>query len=266
MTEPTTEQSAPGQHLGMSEPTTELATPSKPFGWRFTAPLLLGSTLNPINSSMIATALVGIGADMHAGPGATASLISVLYLCSAVMQPTMGKLSTLFGPRRIFLAGVVILLVGGVVGAAAPTLGVLLVSRALIGIGTSAAYPTAMALVRKSADATGVGVPSRVLGNFSIASQITVVFGLPLGGVLVGDFGWRAIFAVNIPLALISIVLTLAGVAKDQPVPREGREWLLTALDIPGIVLFAGAITSLLVFLSKLLPPPWWLAGRSAHA
>ena len=262
--EPTTEQAAAGQHLRMSEPTTEQATPPKPFGWRFTAPLLLGSTLNPINSSMIATALVGIGADMHAGPGATASLISVLYLCSAVMQPTMGKLSTLFGPRRIFLAGVVILLVGGVVGAAAPSFGVLLVSRALIGIGTSAAYPTAMALVRKRADATGVGVPSRVLGNFSIASQITVVFGLPLGGVLVGAFGWRTIFAVNIPLALISIVLTLAGVAKDQPVPREGRERLLTALDIPGIVLFAGAITSLLVFLSKLLTPPWWLGAVAA--
>jgi MFS family permease len=245
----------------MTEPTTEQAAPGKPFGWRFTAPLLLGSTLNPINSSMIATALVGIGADMHAGPGTTASLISVLYLCSAVMQPTMGKLSTLFGPRRIFLAGVVILLAGGVVGAAAPTFGVLLVSRALIGIGTSAAYPTAMALVRKRADATGVGVPSRVLGNFSIAAQITVVFGLPLGGVLVGAFGWRTIFAVNIPLALISIALTLAGVAKDQPVPLEGRERLLTALDIPGIVLFAAAITSLLVFLSKLLAPPWWLAA-----
>ena len=263
MTEPATEQSVPGHHLRMNEPTTEHATASKPFGWRFTAPLLLGSTLNPINSSMIATALVGIGADMHAGPGATASLISVLYLCSAVMQPTMGKLSTLFGPRRIFLAGVVILLFGGVVGAAAPTMGVLLVSRALIGIGTSAAYPTAMALVRKRADATGVGVPSRVLGNFSIASQITVVFGLPLGGVLVGAFGWRAIFAVNIPLALISMVLTLAGVAKDQPVPRQGRARLLTALDIPGIALFAGAITSLLVFLSQLLAPPWWLAAAA---
>lgn len=145
MSEPTTEQPAPEQQLHTSEPTTEQATAPKPFGWRFTAPLLLGSTLNPINSSMIATALVGIGADMHAGPGATASLISVLYLCSAVTQPTMGKLSTLFG---------------GVVGAAAPTLGVLLASRALIGIGTSAAYPTAMALVRKRADATGVGVPS----------------------------------------------------------------------------------------------------------
>jgi predicted MFS family arabinose efflux permease len=235
------------------------AVTTKPFGWRFTAPLLLGSTLNPINSSMLATGLVGIGVDFHAGPGTTASLISVLYLCSAVMQPTMGKLSTLFGPRRIFLTGVVILFVAGVIGAAAPGFGFLLLSRALIGVGTSAAYPTAMALVRKRADSVGVGVPSRVLGNFSIAAQITIVFGLPLGGVLAGAFGWRALFAVNIPLAAITFFSTFVGVAKDAPIPNAGRERLLTAIDIPGIALFAGTVTSLLVFLASLKTPRWWL-------
>lgn len=245
----------------MTGPATAMTTADKPFGWRFTAPLLLGSTLNPINTSMIATALVGIGVDMHAGPGATASLVSVLYLFSAVFQPTMGKLSTLFGPRRIFLTGVAILLTGGVVGAWAPTFFFLLVARALIGVGTSACYPTAMALVRQRADATGTGVPSRVLGNFSIAAQVTVVIGLPLGGVLVGAFGWRAIFALNIPLALVSIAMTLLGVAKDTPIPRQDRDHLVAALDLPGIFLFAGSITGLLVFLSDLTSPPWWLLG-----
>jgi MFS family permease len=232
---------------------------NKPFGWRFTAPLLLGSALNPINSSMIATALVGIGVDFHAGPGATATLVSVLYLFSAVAQPTMGKLSTLFGPRRIFLIGVGILLVAGIVGAAAPSFPFLFISRALIGIGTSACYPTAMALVRKRADSFGIGVPSRVLGNFSIAAQVTAVIGLPLGGILAGAFGWRALFAVNIPLAVISIVLTLVGVAKDEPIARENRDGLVVALDIPGIVLFGGAVTALLGFLASLQSPSWWL-------
>jgi len=248
----------------MTEAATKEAAFREAFGWRFTAPLLLGSTLNPINSSLIATGLVGIGADMHAGPGAAASLISVLYLCSAVMQPTTGKLSTLFGPRRIFLIGTVILLVGGVVGATAPSLLFLLVSRALIGIGSSAAYPTAMTLIRKRADDGGTGTPSRVLGDLSIAAQITAVFGLPLGGVLVGAFGWRALFVVNIPLALLTIAFTLAGVAKDPPSARKGFEGLATALDIPGVVLFAGAITGLLVFLSDLTSPQWWLAAAAA--
>ena len=231
----------------------------KPFGWRFTAPLLLGSTLNPINSSMIATGLLSIGLDFHLGPGQTASLISVLYLCSAVSQPTMGKLATLFGPRRVFMAGAIILLAAGVVGAAAPGFGFLLVSRALIGIGTSAAYPTAMALVRRRADEHGIGVPARVLGNFSIAAQITTVFGLPLGGVLAGTFGWRALFFVNIPLAIVTFVFTLLGVEKDAPRERQGSRALIASIDIPGIVLFAGTIVSLLVFLSDLSSPLWWL-------
>ena len=227
------------------------------FGWKFIAPLLLGSTLNPINSSMIATGLVGIGVDLHRGPGEVASLISVLYLCCAIMQPTMGKLSTLFGPRRIFLLGALILLLGGIIGAAAPSLGWLLLSRALIGIGTSAAYPTAMALVRRRADTAGIGVPSRVLGDLTIAAQVSVVVGLPLGGILAGALGWRALFAINIPLALLTLAFTLTGIAKDTPVPREGRERLLTALDLPGIVLFAGTIASLLTFLSSLKAPAW---------
>jgi predicted MFS family arabinose efflux permease len=238
---------------------TATETPARPFGLRFTAPLLLGSTLNPINTSMLATALVGIGIDFHAGPGTTASLVSILYLFSAVSQPTMGKLSTVFGPRRIFLIGVGILLVAGFIGAFAPTFTFLLVSRALIGVGTAAAFPTAMALVRRRADSLGTGVPTRVLGNFSIAAQVTAVIGLPLGGLLTGAFGWRALFAVNIPLAIISIVLTFFGVAKDVPVPKEGREKLLVSLDLPGIVLFAGAITALLFFLGDLKHPDWLL-------
>jgi MFS family permease len=233
--------------------------PAKPFGWRFTTPLLLGSTLNPINSSMLATGLLGIGLDFHLGPGPSASLISVLYLCSAIAQPTMGKLSTLFGPRRVFQAGILILLFAGIIGTLAPAFGFLLLSRALIGIGTSAAYPTGMALVRKRADSVGIGVPSRILGNFSIAAQVTVVIGLPLGGLLTGIWGWRALFFINIPLAVVVFVLTSIGVARDDPIPASVRGNVLKAVDVPGILLFAGAVTSLLVFLGDLTNPAWWL-------
>ncbi|MES1211986.1 MAG: MFS transporter [Leifsonia sp.] len=233
----------------------------KPFGLRFTSPLLLGSTLNPINSSLIATGLVGIGLDLHAGPGATATLISVLYLCSAVAQPTMGKLSTIFGPRRVFLAGAGILVLAGVVGALAPGFGWLLVSRALIGVGTSAAFPTAMALARRRADDSGIGVPTRFLGNLSIAAQVTAAVGLPLGGILTGAFGWRALFFVNIPLGVLSIGLTLFGVARDGRIENRGLRALLGRIDLPGIALFAGSVISLLLFLGDLARPNWWLLG-----
>ena len=241
------------------DPPTTPAQQPKPFGWRFSLPLLLGSTLNPINSSMIAVGLVSIAADFRTGPAATASLVSVLYLCSAVMQPTMGKLSTLFGPRRVFLSGVAVLLIGGAVGGLAPDLGVLLASRALIGVGTSACYPTAMALVRRRARLTGAGVPSRVLGSFSIAAQITVVIGLPLGGVLAGAFGWRALFWVNVPLAALVIAFAAVAVERDEQLPRRGAAATVAALDLPGITLFAGTVVALLVFLGALSRPRWWL-------
>lgn len=229
-----------------------------PFSARFLGPLLLGSTLNPINTSTIATALVGIGVDFHKGPGTTAVLISVLYLCSAIAQPTMGKLADLFGPRRVFIGGLLILVAGGVLGTAAPAFEFLVVSRALIGIGTSAAFPTAMTLVRRRADEAGTGVPGPVLGNFSIAAQVTSVVGLPLGGVLAGVFGWRAIFFVNVPLALFALVATLTGVPKDRPPARAGRS-PAAAVDIIGIVLFAATVVSVLTLLSDLRTPIWWL-------
>lgn len=242
--------------------------PSQAFGWRFVSPLLIGSSLNPINSSLIATGLVGIGLDFHKGPGATTSLVSVLYLCSAVMQPTMGKLAQVFGARRVFLSGVWILLVAGIIGTAAPSFGFLLVSRALIGVGTSAAYPTAMALVRRRADQMNIGVPGRVLGNFSIASQVTAVIGLPLGGILAGAFGWRALFFVNIPLALITLVFTFLGIEKDAPTVQgttvqETRQSIFMMIDVAGIALFAGTIVSLLLFLQDVGRPDWLLLAAA---
>ncbi len=252
----------------MTEPSTEIPAaepepekPRNPFSARFSTPLLLGSTFNPINSSLLATGLVGIGVDLSVRPGQTALLVSVLYLCSSVAQPTMGKLSTIFGPRRVFLAGAVILVVAGVIGTLAPGFGYLLVSRALIGIGTSAAYPTAMALARRRADENGIGVPTRFLGNLSIAGQVMASVGLPLGGVLTGAFGWRALFFINIPLGLLSIALTLSGVPRDGRMDRGGAGSVLRRIDIPGIALFAGTVVSLLIFLGDLAQPAWWLLG-----
>jgi MFS family permease len=238
--------------------------PSFPF--RFTFPLLLGSTLNPINSSMLATGLAGIAADFRVGPGESAALISVLYLCSAVAQPTMGKLAQLFGPRRVFLVGIAILFAAGVIGAVAPAFWVLLVSRALIGIGTSAAYPTAMALVRRRADALGVGVPSRTLGWFSITAQVTVILGLPIGGVLTQAFGWRALFLVNVPLAIGVFLFALLGIEKDGEAATRGARQTVAALDLPGIGLFAATVLSLLVFFADIRHPVWWLLAVFAVA
>ena len=232
------------------------------FGPRFTTPLYLGSALNPINSSLLATALVPIARALHVSVGRTAVLVAALYLASAIAQPTFGKLSEQVGPRRMFVAGILLVGAGGIVGGTGDSLAALIVARVLIGIGTSAGYPSAMLLIRRRAAAAGLAAPpGGVLGGISIAGQATAALGLPIGGVLVSLFGWRATFLVNIPVALVTLLVALAWVPRDPPLDRNARpRELLKRIDVSGILLFAGSMTALLVFMLGLPHARWaWL-------
>jgi nicotinamidase-related amidase/predicted MFS family arabinose efflux permease len=233
----------------------------RPFSPRFVAPLLMGATLNPVNSSVIATALVAIAAAVGVSIGQTAVLISCLYLTSAIAQPTAGRLAEEFGPRRIFLGGIAIVLLGGVLGGIAMNLPMLIVARVLIGLGTSAGYPAAMLLIRRRATAIGLEAPpSRVLSSLAIAGAVTVAIGPAVGGLLVGWFGWRAAFLVNVPFTILAFVMATAWIAKDPDVVR-GRSLreVFTRVDVLGVVGFGSAMTALLVFLLS-LPTPHWVA------
>jgi MFS family permease len=239
--------------------------PDRPFTWRFTAPLFLGSGLNPVNSSLIATALLPIAHGIGVPVGQTAALVTALYVASAIAQPTAGKAAEVFGPRRVFLAGIIGVGIGGLVGGFAQDLVTLLVSRVLIGLGTSCAYPTAMLLIRRRARDAGLGKPpGGVLGGLQIAGTATASLGLPVGGVLVGAFGWRSVFFINVPIALIALVATLLWIPPDGPLsgPLRFRD-LAVRLDLGGITAFALAMTALLLFLFRLPARDWYLLGIS---
>jgi MFS family permease len=235
---------------------------ARPFGRRFVTPLFLGSALNPINSTLIATALVPIAHAMHVSVGRTSVLVAALYLASAVAQPAAGKLSEEFGPRRVFVTGIGTVLLGGIVGALARDLTTLIVARVLIGIGTSAGYPSAMLMIRRRATAAGLDAPpGSVLGGLSIAGTVTVAIGPPIGGVLVGWLGWRSAFLINIPFALAALAMAVFWIPRDTAgsgAPRRFRE-VARRLDVMGIAGFGGAMTALLVFLLG-LPHTTWVA------
>ena len=234
--------------------------------------MLMGSALNPINSSVIATALVSIAAALGVSVGQTSILISSLYLTSAVAQPTAGRLAEEFGPRRVFLAGIVIVLIGGILGGLGQNLPTLVVARVLIGLGTSAGYPSAMLLIRRRATALGLKTPpGSVLGGLAIAGAATVAIGPTLGGLLVGWFNWRAAFLINIPVAAAAFIMALLWIAKDPDriSGRPARE-VITRIDLGGVAGFSGAMTALLIFLLSLPTPtgsPWASPSRSrAHS
>ncbi|MGW1169005.1 MFS transporter [Streptomyces sp. NPDC002550] len=232
-----------------------------PFTWTFTTPLYVGASLNPINSSIIATALVPIATELNVAVGATAVLVSSLYLASAVAQPTAGKLAEVLGARRVFLAGIVLVLLGGVIGSPGQNLAMLTVARVLIGLGTSAAFPCAMVMIRRRAEQAGLDQPpGGVLGGLAIAGMATAAIGPPVGGLLVGAAGWRWAFLINIPVTLIALVMALR-LPKDpqREAAQSGLRQIAARIDLFGIIGFATTMTSLVVFLMP-LPHVTWAA------
>ncbi|MFD8548170.1 MFS transporter [Streptomyces sp. NPDC059649] len=262
----------PGRCAGPAQPD------DRAFGARLMTPLLLGSLLNPVNSTMIATSLVAIGQDFRVGAAQTAWLVSALYLSSAVGQPSMGRLADRIGPRRVFLAGMLAVCAAGLIGALATGFTLLIVSRVVLGIGTAAAYPAAMALLRAESRRLGRPTPRYVLGRLSLAALGSAAVGPTLGGLLVATAGWRAVFAVNVPLALLAGAGALAWLPADgrrdgadgaergavTPGAAERTAHGAGSLDPLGIGLFAAALTCAMFFLLRLQEPQWLLLAPTA--
>lgn len=219
------------------------------FDRRLIVPIILGAILNPINSTMLAVALVPIGIAFGAPAAETSWLVTGLYLATAVGQPVVGRLIDLYGPRRLYLAGSVLIGAGGVLGTLAPALGVLVVARVLIGFGTCAGYPAAMHLIRSEAERTGRDSPQTVLTILAVSTQTVAVVGPTLGGLLIALGGWHATFAVNAPLALACLALGAWRLPREPLARRGDRSGLAARVDLPGIVLFSVTLVALLLFL-----------------
>ncbi|MFL4908988.1 MFS transporter [Streptomyces sp. MMS24-I2-30] len=229
------------------------------FDRRLIPPMVVGAILNPINSTIVAVALVPIGVALGAPPAQTAWLVSGLYLATALGQPVVGRLIDLFGPRRLFLFSTSLVGIAGLAGTFAPNLGVLIGVRVLLGFGTCAGYPAAMSLLRSEAERTGRDSPSGILTTLVIAGQTIAVVGPSLGGLLIGVGGWRATFALNVPLAVVAVLLGALRLPKP-PDRRPGDARRATAeLDLPGMALFAAMLVTLLLFLMNPHLNTWYL-------
>lgn len=241
------------------------------FDRRLIAPMVLGSVLNPINSSIIAVALVPIGAAFGAPATQTALLVSALYFATAIGQPLAGRLVDMFGPRGMYLIGAALTALAGVIGMLAPSLSVLIVSRAVLGLGTCAAYPAAMSLLRRESERTGAARPAGMLAALSVANQTVAVIGPTLGGVLIDVGGWRAVFAINVPLAVACFLLGWIALPRTSPeqaaspstgasVPTAERAHPgFRGIDPLGILLFIGMLLPLMLYLMDIRLGTLWL-------
>lgn len=211
-------------------------------------PLILGTALNPLNSTMLSTALNTISADFNRSIGEGVVLIMVLYITSVIFQPLMGRLSDVFGAKLIFLIGLGCSFAAGIIGGLAPDFNWLIASRVILGIGTSANYPAALAVLKKSYAAKNMEVPGEALSIITIASQVSMVLGPALGGYLTTYLGWNSIFYINVPWAALTWILA-AYIPSDRVRIEGGLYEKMRRIDIIGVVLFASLV---LVFVKLL--------------
>src|SRR5260370_4688507 len=142
--------------------------------------IVLGTLLNPLNSSMIAVALVTLHHDFHVDLGTSTWLISGFYLAGAVGQPLMGRLADLLGARRVFLTGLTVACAVAIAAPFSPSFRWLVAARIVQAFATSTAYPAGLGMIRAASG--GGRIPAQALAAMSVAASVSAALGPTIGG------------------------------------------------------------------------------------
>ncbi len=186
---------------------------------------ILGSGLAQLDGTVVNVALPRIGENLDAGLTSLQWTINAYTLTLSGLLLLGGSLGDRLGRRRIFVLGVVWFALASAGCAVAPTAGVLIAMRALQGVGSALLTPGSLAILeavfRREDRAEAVGAWSGLGG-------IATAIGPVLGGVLVGvaPWGWRLVFLINLPLAVLVVVVAAAartGDARRAGVRTSGR-------------------------------------------
>lgn len=214
------------------------------------AALLIASAQAPLGSTLIAVALPSIGAGIGADLVLITGLLVTGYLVvNVICQGPAGKISDLVGHTRVLWSGIVLYVLGAVCGLLASGVELLFVARCVMAAAGALVVPATMALLRLHVTADRRG---RIFGLFGATMGIAAASGPALGGEIVSLFGWRAVFAANLPfLALTSLLLFVFPLPIRNSHATRTLRGLAQRLDLPGIGLLALAL-ALLVLASKL--------------
>jgi len=203
--------------------------------------VMVAMFLAAADQTILATALPAIASSLHGF--ADISWVVVSYLLAAtIAAPLYGHLGDRFGRKRMLLGALAIFSVASVGCMFAPTLLLLIVARAVQGLGGGGLMTLAQALIGEHVSARERG---RFSGYFATVFALASTSGPVLGAYLTEHVSWRAIFAINIPLGLVAAVL-----ACRIPEPAFARKGPFR-LDITGAMLFVIATLSLLFALSS---------------
>jgi EmrB/QacA subfamily drug resistance transporter len=193
-----------------------------------------------LDSSIVTVALPTIQADLHANLSDLQWVVDAFLLPWAALMLTAGTLGDRFGRKRLFLAGLVLFTVGSLLCGLAPTLGWLLVGRAVQGVGAAAIMPGSLALL--VAAFPDPRQRAQAIGLWAGVSGLGLAAGPLIGGALIQLSSWPAIFFVNLPVGVVALALGWPLLAESRN-PHAGR------LDWPGQVLVTGALVCVILAL-----------------
>ncbi|TPK44481.1 MULTISPECIES: MFS transporter [unclassified Mesorhizobium] len=206
---------------------------------------ILASALGFIDGSILAIATPAIRVDLGASL-AQAQWISNAYgLTLSALILAGGAAGDRFGLRRAFVAGIALFIAASLACALAPNPAVLIAFRAIQGVGAAIMVPGSLAIIAKAYPKKERG---RAIGIWAAASALTTALGPVLGGFVLSTLGngiWRAIFAINLPLGLVSIYLLLAKIPTDRPTEKRSLDLGGAALATLAFGLLAYGLTAM---------------------
>lgn len=198
--------------------------------------IALALLMETIDSTILSTALPAIAKSIHA-PILSLKLALATYLIAlAALVPASGWVADRFGARRVFVAAMLVFLLGSVLCALQTTLGGLVAARALQGAGGAMMVPVGRLIVLKSVPKAEM---IKALSYVTIPALVGPAVGPVLGALLTSSFGWPAIFLANVPLGMFAIVVAW----RYLPDIREER---VPPFDLTGFAISASGLSMLM--------------------
>lgn len=207
--------------------------------------LASGAILVPLNSTMLAVALPSVMEEFGVGAATVASLVTLYLGAVAIALPASGSLGDRFGHRRVFLVGVGAFALASGLAATAVSFEVLALSRVLQAVSGALVSTSSVALLREMAPPDRRG---SAFGLFDMLVSTSAAIGPLVGGLLVAGLGWRWIFIVAVPVALLALV-TVGALARPPAVRVRGAP---RPIDLPGLGILAVFLIVLLLGLREL--------------
>lgn len=208
-----------------------------------------GAILVPLNSTMLAVALPDVMGEFALDASAVTSLVTLYLGAVAIALPLGGAIGDRYGHRRAFVVGVLGFAVASALAAAGPSFELLEVARVAQAATGALISTSAASLIRQLAPRDRQG---EAFGTFDLLVSTSAAVGPFVGGLLVAGFGWRSLFVVAIPIAIVSAGfagLRLAPRPAASATPERQSHRYPAPIDVPGLALLALSIVSFLVAL-----------------